>query len=242
MTLTIASSSLRSGIATTLVALCVAGCNSFGASPQPSPPPSPVAAPTDEWPGRSHAPRDPVAVFETDPFAGLITPADAARATALALADDAVQTRLAGTRFTVLYVTSPPEPSEASKETDPQTLPEVVVYDYTSDRWLEIPVDVSSGAVHPFKDRDSRVDGQPPITEGEAAAALTIALADGAVVGLTSRGFEPDPQPVRVGSLVPSGCVTARCVLVVFHESSSRKSAFVEVDLGVEQVVGTYET
>ncbi|MCI0583629.1 MAG: hypothetical protein L0227_12210 [Chloroflexi bacterium] len=235
------SNSIRSAIVASLVVAVAAGCNSLGASPRPTTPANTAATPEEEFPGRSHAPRDPVAVFETDPFVGLITPDEAAHATALALADPAVQARLAGARYAVLYVTTPPEPSKESKELDPQTLPEVVVYDYTSDRWLEIPVDISSGEVRPFKERDPEVDGRPPITDAEAAVALRIALADAGVAGLTARGFQPDPRPVRTGSLVPSGCVTARCVLVVFHESSSRRSAFVEVDLGAEQVVGTYE-
>jgi hypothetical protein len=235
------SNSIRSAVVAGLVVLGAAGCNSLGASPQPSPPARPVATPTDEWPGRSHAPRDPVAVFEAGPFASLITPDEAARATALALANPAVQARLAGARYTVLYVTTPPEASKESKETDPQTLPEVVVYDYTSDRWLEIPVDISSGEVRPFKERDPEVDGQPPITDREAAVALTIALADAGVAGLTARGFKPIERPVRTGFIIPAVCVTARCVLVILSESSSDRSAVVQVDLGAERVVGSRE-
>jgi hypothetical protein len=235
------SNSIRSAIAATLVVVVAAGCNGVGASPRPTTPAAAAATPVEEFPGRSHAPRDPVAVFE-DPATGVgILPDDAARATELALADTAVQARLAGVRYVVLFVTAPPVQSSESKEADPQTLPEVVVYDYTSDRWLEIPVDISTGEVHPFKERDPEVDGQPPITAAEAEAALKIALADEAVLTLTGRGFQPAERPVRAGRVSGATCVTARCVLVVLYEPSSSSSAFIQVDLGIEKVVGTYE-
>jgi hypothetical protein len=228
-------------IATCLAATVAASCTSQGASPQPSSLAGPIATATAEYAGRSHAPKEAVAVFQgPDPFVGLITPDEAARATALALADPAVQTRLAGARYAILDVTTPPEPSKESKETGPQTMPEVVVYDYTLDRWLAIPVDLSSGAVHPFKELDPEIDGQPPITTAEEAGALKIALANAEVAALTARGFLPNERPVRTGYLVPGVCVTARCVLVVFHDPLNR-TALVQVDLGVERVLGIHQ-
>jgi len=60
------------------------------------------------------------------------------------------------------------------------------------------------------------------------------------VAALTARGFLPNERPVRTGYLVPGVCVTARCVLVVFHDPLNR-TALVQVDLGVERVLGIHQ-
>ena len=153
----------------------------------------------------------------------------------------AVQARLAGARHAGLYVTAPPQPNAASKEIDPQTLPEVVIYDYSADRWLLVPVDPATGVVRPFKERDPRIDGQPLITDVEADEAVEVALADPAAIDLSARGFKPLDRPVRVGYLAGVKCETARCVQVFFYSDSADRSVVMQVDLGTRRVVGIFE-
>ncbi|MCI0583118.1 MAG: hypothetical protein L0227_09555 [Chloroflexi bacterium] len=193
------------------------------------------------YPERSHEPMVIVEREETPTDRPGIPPADVARAIDLALADPAVQARLSGHRYEVLVVSTPPEPSGLSKETDPQILPEVIVYDYSTDRWLEIPVDLDRETVAPYTERDPAIDGQPPIVESEAEAALAIALADPEVQAIVDRGYEPIVRPVRVGGIGGAQCVTARCVLVILHSETLNRSAVIQVDLGARLVVGLFE-
>lgn len=227
----------------------VAGCVASrpeAAPPEPGVSPDAPASTTGPpkifaYPDRSHPPIEIVAVEENPPDVPTISADDASRAIELALADPAVEARLAGHRSRVLFVTTPPEPSEASKVTDPQTLPEVIVYDYSTDRWLAIPVDLATGSVGRLKERNPSSDGQPPIVASEAQDAVSIALADPAVTALTRRGYEPIDRPVRVGGIGDAACVTFRCVLVILHSKAVDRSAFIPVDLGLRRVVGIYE-
>ena len=222
-----------------LVAALIAGC-AGGAQPVATPDLEP--APTSPlYPGRSHTPTVVVDVDDVPNDPGWIAPADAARATELALSDDAVQDQLGEHRYRVLYVTRPPEPSAYSKELNPQTLPEVIIYDYSIDRWLAVPVDLERDSVGAFKLRDPRTDGQPQIASAEASEAVSVALADSEVSGLVDRGYEPVERPVRVGGFSDAKCETARCVIVVLWESRANRTALIQVDLGVLRVVGIYE-
>ena len=146
---------------------------------------------------------------------------------------------MAGHRYLVLYVTTPPELSEAHKETDPQTLPEVIVYDYSTDRWLAIPVDLATGSVGRLKERNPATDGWPMIVALEVQDAVSIALADPAVTALIRRGYALIDRPVRVGGIGGDRiCVTFRCVVVIVHSKAVDRMAMIQVDLGVRRVVG----
>ena len=229
-------------VATGVVAAMVGGCvPTGGGADGPSPTIKASPAPSAAYPGRSHAPMDAVAVFEEEVQGTAPSGDEADHLIALALADPRVQARLAGARHAVLYVTTPPAASDASKEIDPQTLPEVVIYDYSADRWLVVQVDAKSGAVGPFKERDPMVDGQPPISPHEADEAVVLALTDPAGLGLSARAFKPVDRAVRQGRLGGVKCDTARCVLVILYSDSTRLSAFLQVDLGTRRVVGVFE-
>jgi hypothetical protein len=222
-----------------LTGALVAGCVGVAQlAPTSDPMPTPTVL---VYPDRSHEPMVVVDVGDVPSDQPGLPPSEVARAIELALADPAVRERLSGHRYEVLYVTTPPEPSSQSKEIDPQTLPEVIVYDYTTDQWLAIPVDVAQGTVAPYKERDPATDGQPQISESEVTVALALALADPKGAALIERGYEPIERPVRVGGIEGAACVTARCVLVILHSRTVNRSALLQVDLGVSQVVGVFE-
>lgn len=233
------TTSIIRSISGMLVVAVMAGCVGSTrptSTADPAPPPTVL-----DYPGRSHPPMVVVDVDKIPNDQPGIPAADAARATDLALSDDAVRAQLGEHRYRVLYVTAPSAPSEFSKELDPQTLPEVIIYDYTIDRWLAVPVDLKNDSVGAYKFRDPRSDGQPQIAEDEIAEAVSIALADPDVSALVNAGYEPVERPVRVGGFSDAKCETARCVLVVLYASSSNQTALVQVDLGVLGVVGIYE-
>ena len=236
-------------ILTVLGLVVVAGCvaSPAGAAPPepgvsdaPASTPSPTTSPEDLTDReRAYPPIEIVTVEESLDLLPPFSADEVSRASELALADPAVGARLAGHRYLVLYVTPPPELSEASKEIDPQTLPEVIVYDYSTDRWLAIPVDLATGSVGRFKERNPATDGWPMIVALEVQDAVSIALADPAVTALIRRGYALIDRPVRVGFIGGDRiCVTNRCVAVIVYSKAVERMAMIQVDLGVRRVVG----
>ena len=157
------------------------------------------------------------------------------RAIDLALADSAVQARLDGTRFRALYVWPGAPDTPAAKESL-SPYPHVVVYDYTNDRWLEVPVDLATETVRPFYERDPAVDGTPALSPDEAAEAVNLALTDSMTQEFVGEGYTADERSVHWGGWEGVPCVTARCLLVVL-EREGYEAVYVQVDIGAGAVV-----